>query len=159
MNVSVPSSESISIVVILAELLELPGYVGLEFFDHPNDLRDDLSTARVLIVYDFRLLLGPLQVSTLSDQAFLCLCLHFDLLDKDSDKLVNSILVLIKEDLNTRFDRFVNVSKTILFKSLLLVFFSFELDEEVSSLLVQLLFKLHAELDKLRRDSVREAFS
>ena len=87
------------------------------------------------------------------------MCLHFDLLDKDSDKLVNSILVLIKEDLNTRFDRFVNVSKTILFKSLLLVFFSFELDKEVSSLLVQLLFKLHAELDKLRRDSVREAFS
>ena len=109
-NDSVPSLESISIVVIFAKLLELPRYVGLEFFDHPNDLRDDLSAARVLTFYDARLLLGPLQVSSLSDLAFLYLCLHFDLLDKDSDNLVNSILVLIHHDLNTRISHIAKAS-------------------------------------------------
>ena len=142
-------SRSISLTfhVVIPERLELILDALSETIGGLDDFANDLSATIVLCLLDALRESGPLAVSALGDHAILYTSLRFNLFNELSDDFIDSILVIIKNDLESSANGLRNVLNAILLQKSLLVILN--LGNEVLPFLIELLFEFDAKVDEL----------
>lgn len=148
---------SISFRVFIAERLKFILNGVLEALRCFNDLTDDLTTSRILILFNLVLKGLPLANSAPCNQTILIVRLTFDLFNEECDHFVDGILVLVENDLKRGANGLIAVRDAVVFDHAVHVL-AFNPLNKVLLLLVQLLLELDAESDELRGD-VTEDFS